>query len=61
MKIQLMLMALLIVSFLAVADAQSAGSDEIGPQDQPNFEPQITQDTSDGKNIEVVEFKCKLK
>ncbi|MEW6044361.1 MAG: hypothetical protein AB1608_08865 [Thermoproteota archaeon] len=61
MKIQLMLMALLVVSFLAVADAQSAGSDEMDPQDQPNFEPKVTQDIIDGKNVEIVEFKCKLK
>lgn len=60
MKIQLALIALLIVSFLAVADADTAGFDEKAPEDQPNL-PTVTQDTVGGKNVEIVEFKCKLK
>jgi hypothetical protein len=61
MKIHLMLMALLVVSFLTVADAELAGSDENEPQDQPNFKPKVTKETINGKNVEIVEFKCKLK
>ncbi|HXG74461.1 MAG TPA: hypothetical protein VNK44_06565 [Candidatus Nitrosotenuis sp.] len=61
MKIQLVLIALLIVSFLAVVDADTSGPDEKAPQDKPNFKPTVTQDTSGEKNVEIVEFKCKLK
>lgn len=61
MKIQLALIALLIVSFLAVADADTAGFDEKASEDQPNFKPTVTQDTVGGKNVKIVEFKCKLK
>jgi hypothetical protein len=61
MKIQLALIALLIVSFLAVADADTTRFDEKAPEEQPNFKPTVTQDTVNGKNVEIVEFKCKLK
>lgn len=61
MKTQLILMALLTVSFLAAAEADSAGSEEdLAPQDQPNFEPKIAKMVLDGKNVETVEFNCKL-
>ncbi len=62
MKVQLALTALLIVSFLAVAEADSVGSEEdLATQDQPNFKPKISKAVLDGKNVEIVEFNCKLK
>ncbi|MFN3653716.1 MAG: hypothetical protein ACK4TO_00110 [Candidatus Nitrosotenuis sp.] len=61
MKIQLALIALLIVSFSAVADADTARFDEKAPEDQPNFKPTVTQNTVGEKIVEIVEFKCKLK
>ncbi|MEO9310336.1 MAG: hypothetical protein ABI337_08615 [Nitrososphaera sp.] len=61
MKTQIALMALLIVSFLAVANADYTGSEGNAPEDQPNFKPKVTQDTADEKNVEIIEFKCKFK
>ncbi|MEM2785736.1 MAG: hypothetical protein QXW37_02555 [Candidatus Nitrosotenuis sp.] len=59
MKIQLTLIALLIVSFFAAADADAVEFEK-APEDQPNFKPTVTPNI-DEKNVEIVEFKCKFK
>lgn len=60
MKVHAMLAMMLVMSIFTVADAHATPSPKVQPKDQPNFHSKITKQKIDGKNLEIVEFQCKL-
>jgi len=48
------------MTIFTIADAHAATGSKISPKDQPNFHSKITKEKIDGKNLEIVEFQCKL-
>lgn len=52
---------IIIATIFLVGGFNFASPQEAAPEDQPNFPPQITKDTQDGHDVEIIEFKCKLK
>lgn len=60
MKAYVMVAIMLAMTIVAVADAHASTDAKIQPKDQPNFHAKITKQKTDGKNLEIVEFQCKL-
>ncbi|HSA98182.1 MAG TPA: hypothetical protein VLF17_03805 [Candidatus Nitrosotenuis sp.] len=59
MKTYLILVMMLAMAVFTVADAHAL-MDPKQSKDQPNFHPKVTKEKINGKNLEVVEFQCKL-
>jgi len=60
MKTHLILAMMLAMAIFTVADAHAAIGPKVQPKDQPNFHSKITKEKINGKNLEIVEFQCKL-
>jgi len=60
MKAYVILAIMLAMTMFTVADADATTGSKIQPKDQPNFHSKITKQKIDGKNLEIVEFQCKL-
>ncbi len=60
MKAYVILVLMLAMSIFTVADAYAAIGSKVQPKDQPNFHSKITKVKINGKNLEIVEFQCKL-
>ncbi len=60
MKAHVALAMMLVLSMFAVADAHATTGYKVQPKDQPNFHSKITKEKINGKNLELVEFACKL-
>ena len=63
MKFTILLLAIFAVSITTIVYvyAESHPLDQILPKDEPNFKPTISQGTFNGKDVEIIEFKSKLK
>jgi len=59
MKAYVILVMMLAMTIFIIGDARAV-TDSIPPKDQPNFHPKITKEEINEKNLEVVEFQCKL-
>jgi hypothetical protein len=60
MKAYVILVMMLAMTIFTVADVYAESGSKVPPKDQPNFHPKITKEKIDGKNLEIVEFQCKL-
>lgn len=60
MKAHVILVMMLAMTIFTVADTSAETDTKMQPKDQPNFHPKITKEKIDGKNLEIVEFNCKL-
>jgi hypothetical protein len=60
MKAYVILAMMLAMSIFAIADAHAETSSKVQPKDQPNFHPKTTKVKTDGKDLEIVEFQCKI-
>ncbi len=60
MKAYVILVIMLAMTIFTIADAHAATGSKVQPKDQPNFHPKITKEKINGKNLEIVEFQCKL-
>lgn len=56
----LILAVMLAMAVITITEAQATDDSTESPKDAPNFHPTITKDPTN-ENIEIVEFKCKLK
>jgi hypothetical protein len=56
----LILAVMLAMAVITITEAQATDDSTKLPKDAPNFHPTITKDPTN-ENIEIVEFKCKLK
>jgi hypothetical protein len=60
MKAYMILVMMLVMTIFTVADVYAESGSKVPPKDQTNFHPKITKEKIDGKNLEIVEFQCKL-
>lgn len=60
MKAYVILAIMLAMTIFTAADAHASTGSKIQLKDQPNFHPKVTKQKVDGKNLEIVEFQCKL-
>ncbi|HEY8110420.1 MAG TPA: hypothetical protein VIG05_06105 [Candidatus Nitrosotenuis sp.] len=60
MKAYVILVIMLAMTIFTVADAHAVTGSKVQPKDQPNFHSKITKVKIDGKNLDIVEFQCKL-
>ncbi|TBR10001.1 MAG: hypothetical protein EPO62_04370 [Candidatus Nitrosotenuis sp.] len=60
MKAYVILVMMLAMTISTIADAHAAAGSTVPPKDQPNYHSKITKVKIDGKNLEIVEFQCKL-
>lgn len=60
MKAYVILAIMLAMTIFTVADAHAATGSKVSAKDQPNYHPKITKVKIDGKNLELVEFQCKM-
>ena len=60
MKSYMILAVMLTMAVFTIADAHATTDSKVQPKDQPNFHAKITKEKIDGKNLEIVEFQCKL-
>jgi hypothetical protein len=60
MKAYVILAIMLAMTIFTVADAHAATGFKVPAKDQPNYHPKITKVKIDGKNLELVEFQCKM-
>ena len=62
MMTTLALMVLVAASVFVILELNQASADgKILPRDEPNFKPKITKITENGKELEIIEFKSKIK
>ncbi|HXV66193.1 MAG TPA: hypothetical protein VD731_03035 [Nitrosopumilaceae archaeon] len=63
MKFAILLLAIFAVSITTIVyvNAESHSLGQILPKDEPNFKPTISKGTFNGKDVEIIEFKSKLK
>jgi hypothetical protein len=60
MKAYVIFVLMFATSIFTIADAYAATGSKVQPKDQPNFHPKITKVKINGKNLEIVEFQCKI-
>lgn len=48
------------MTIFIITDAHAASGYKVQLKDQPNFHPKVTKEKVNGKNLEIVEFQCKL-
>lgn len=53
-------LALLAMTIFTIADAHATVDSKTQPKDQPNYHPKVTTEKINGKNLEIVEFQCRL-
>lgn len=62
MMTTLALIILVAASVFVMMELNQASADgKILPKDEPNFKPMITKITENGKDLEIIEFKSKIK
>ena len=62
MMTALALILLVAASIFVMIELNHANAEgKILPIDEPNFKPKITKITENGKNLEIIEFKSKIK
>lgn len=62
MMTTLALTVLIAASVFVIIELNQASADgKILPKDEPNFKPTITKITENGKDLEIIEFKSKIK
>ncbi len=62
MMTTLALIALVAASVFVIVEMNQASADgKILPKDESNFKPKITKITENGKDLEIIEFKSKIK
>lgn len=62
MMTTLALIVLIAASVFVIIELNQASADgKILPKDEPNFKPTITKITENGKDLEIIEFKSKIK
>lgn len=62
MMTTLALIILVVASVFVMMELNQASADgKILPKDEPNFKPKITKITENGKDLEIIEFKSKIK
>lgn len=58
----LVIVLLAVASTFVVVELNSAFAEgKISPINEPNFKPTITKVTENGKQLEIIEFKSKIK
>lgn len=58
----LVILLLAMASIFVIVELNSAFAEgKILPKDEPNFKPTITKVTENGKHLEIIEFKSKIK
>ncbi|QLH09640.1 hypothetical protein [Candidatus Nitrosotenuis sp. DW1] len=60
MKAYVILAVMLIMTVFVISDTHAETDSKVQPKDQPNFHAKVTKEKIDGKNLEIVEFQCKL-
>jgi len=60
MKVYVILAVMLAMTIFIITDAHAASGYKVQLKDQPNFHPKVTKEKVNGKNLEIVEFQCKL-
>ncbi|MBI5147050.1 MAG: hypothetical protein HZA84_07510 [Thaumarchaeota archaeon] len=60
MKAYVILAVMLTMTIFTIADAHAATDSKVQPKDQPNFHAKVTKEKTNGKNLEIIEFQCKL-
>ena len=60
MKAYVILVIMLAMTMFTVVDVSAEAGPKVLPKDQPNFHSKITKVKIDEKNLEIVEFQCKL-
>lgn len=60
MKAYVILVIMLAMSIFTIVDVSAETSSKVQPKDQPNFHSKITKVKIDEKNLEIVEFQCKI-
>jgi hypothetical protein len=60
MKAYVILVMMLAMTIFIIGDVHAVTDSKIPPKDQPNFHPKITKEKINEKNLEIVEFQCKL-
>ena len=60
MKAYVILVMMLAMTIFTIGDAHAVADSKIPPKDQSNFHPKITKEKINEKNLEIVEFQCKL-
>jgi hypothetical protein len=48
-------------AFVIIEINHATAEGKLSPIDEPNFKPTITKITEDGRNLEIIEFKSKIK
>lgn len=62
MMTTLALVVLVITSVFVMAELNHASAEgKLLPKDEPNFKPKITKIVENGKKLEIIEFKSKIK
>jgi len=62
MMTALALIMLVAASAFVIIELNYATAEgKLSPIDEPNFKPKITKIVEDGKNLEIIEFKSKIK
>ncbi len=60
MKAYVILAIMLTMTIFTAVDTHAAAGSKAQPKDQPNFHSKITKEKINGRNLEIVEFQCKL-
>lgn len=60
MKAYVILAMMLVMTMFTIANVHAETGSKVQMKDQPNFHAKITKQKIDGKNLEIVEFQCKL-
>lgn len=62
MMTALTILVLIAASVFVIAELNHASAEgKLLPKDEPNFKPKITHITENGKTLEIIEFKSKIR
>jgi len=61
MTVLVMLLLVAALAFVIVELNYATAEGKLSPIDEPNFKPTITKITENGRNLEIIEFKSKIK